>query len=79
MPPPAGRHRRTRVSSIYSYSTALNRPAITLLVYLLRSCSQPVRMSYAATVVAVNREPKQERYSEPLTGHCDQVVVCHYA
>ena len=41
MPPPAGRHRRTRPPPSPRSAPQASRPAITLLVYLPRSCSQP--------------------------------------
>ena len=44
MPPPAGRHRRTRPPPSPRSAPQASRPAITLLVYLPRSCSQPFRL-----------------------------------
>jgi hypothetical protein len=42
MPPPAGRHRRTRPPPSPRSAPQASRPAINFLVYLPRSCSQPL-------------------------------------
>ena len=48
MPPPAGRHRRARPPPSPRSAPQSSRPAITLLVYLPRSCSQPLRFQRVA-------------------------------
>ena len=58
MPPPAGRHRRTRPPPSPRSAPQASRPAITLLVYLPRSCSQPLGFQRVAGPVPDGTGPR---------------------